>query len=87
MIDGQRVYTGIQSIGTTCTLGDIEENGDVDDDTETFPMSAVQDPQDPPAWVTPLQARCRGIYIIVILGIVVILPGEIYLNKNGVEQI
>ena len=41
MSDDQRVYTGIQSIGTTCTLGDIEENGDVDDDTETFPMSAV----------------------------------------------
>ena len=57
MSDDQRVYTGIQSIGTTCTLGDIEENGDVDDDTETFPMSAVQDPQDPPAWVTK---RCRG---------------------------
>ena len=32
-----------------CALGDIEENdpGDVDDDTETFPMSAVQDPRDP----------------------------------------
>ena len=54
------VYTGIQSIGTTCTLGDIEENDPGDADTETFPMSAVQDHQDPPAWVTTPRPRCRG---------------------------